>query len=364
MTARKYWRGCSLVPEIGPKRMSLLLQAFGSVQAAWEADDSQLRAAGLDPQPLSNLLRARQRLNLDAELAKVERAGAHLLVIDDDDYPPLLKPLPGAPFVLYARGTLTAQDHLALAIVGTRKASVYGRDAAAHFSKELARQGVTIVSGLAHGIDSVAHNTALEVGGRTIAVLGCGVDQVYPRDHADLARRIAECGALISEFPIGTRPEPRHFPRRNRIISGLSLGVLVIEAPESSGALITASTAAEQGRDVFAIPGNIFSPSSAGANRLIQDGAKLVMTLEDILGEINVTYRNVEISAKAERIAPADGSETALLQYLGAEPIHIDDLVRLSGLPTSMVTSTLTILELKGIVGTVGHMQYRALVEG
>lgn len=364
MTARKYWLGFSLVPEIGPKRMNLLLQAFGSVRSAWEADEAQLRAAGFDGQPLLNLLRARQRLNLDAELAKVERAGARLVVIDDDDYPPLLKPLAGAPFVIYVRGELTAQDQLALAIVGTRKATVYGRDAAHHFAKELARQGVTIVSGLAHGIDSVAHRAALEAGGRTIAVLGCGIDQVYPRDHADLARQIADCGALVSEFPIGTRPEPRHFPRRNRIISGLSLGVLVVEAPESSGAMITASTAAEQGRDVFAVPGNIFSPSSGGPNRLIQDGAKLVMTLEDILGEINVTYRNVEISAKAEQIAPADGNEAALLQYLGADPIHIDDLVRLSGLPAATVSSTLTILELKGLVGTVGPMQYRAHVQG
>jgi DNA processing protein len=358
---RQYWLGFSLVPGIGPKRLLLLARAFGSLQSAWEAGETPLRQAGLDGESSANLLRTRDQVDLDREMAKIERAGAHLLTPEDADYPSLLKNLPDTPLALYVRGTITAQDDLALSIVGTRKATPYGRDASSYFAGQLAQQGVTIVSGLAHGIDSAAHRGALEAGGRTFAVMGCGVDRIYPSDNTELARQIIGQGALISEFPVGSKPEARHFPRRNRIISGLSLGVLVVEAPEQSGAMITATLAAEQGRDVFAVPGSIFSGASGGTNRLIQDGAKLVITVDDILDELNIAHRKVEARVITKRIAPSGDKEAALLRYLGAEPLPIDELVRQSGLPTAEVLGMLTLLELQGYIENDGRGKYRRI---
>ena len=354
----KYWLGFSLVPEIGPKRLAHLLTRFGALENAWTASERQLLQAGLEKQPTTNLLHIRKQIDLEAELAKIERVGARLITLADDDYPTSLKKLPDAPTILYLRGTLAAEDENALAIVGTRRASPYGRDAAYQLSKQLAAQGITVISGLAHGVDTAAHKGALDGNGRTIAVLGCGVDVIYPNDQRKLAQQIMECGALISEFPIGMHPEGRNFPRRNRVISGLSLGVLVVEAPEKSGAMITASMAADQGREVFALPGNIFNPMSTGTNRLIQDGAKLVMSVDDILDELKIVRTVVETKAATERIAPANKVEAELLEHLGADPVHIDDLVLLCGLPVAIISSTLTILELKGLARTVGHMQY------
>lgn len=353
----KYWLGFSLVPEIGPKRLLHLLNVFGDLPSAWDAHESELRQSGLENQPTRNLLQTRARLDLDAEMAKVERAGAWLLTLADDNYPPLLKSLPDAPAVLYVKGTLLPSDEQSLAVVGTRKASVYGREVAHDLSRQLARNGITVVSGLAHGIDTAAHRGALD-GGRTIAVLGCGLDQIYPRDNQPLAQDICQNGALVSEFAIGVPPEGRNFPRRNRVISGLSLGVLVIEAAEGSGALITAGIAAEQGREVFAVPGNIYNPGSRGSNRLIQDGAKLVMGVEDILSELKIAHNNVQVKTTAERVAPGSNLEVKLVQNLSADPIHVDELARLCEMPIATITSTLTILELKGLAQKVGPMQY------
>ncbi|MCC6801525.1 MAG: DNA-protecting protein DprA [Anaerolineae bacterium] len=358
---RKYWLGFSLVPGIGPKRLLVLARAFGTLQAAWVAGEIRLRDAGLDSDTTANLLRTRAKLDLDAEMQKIERANARLLTPEDADYPALVKHLPDPPLALYCRGSLTPQDAQALAIVGTRKSTPYGRDAAAFFARELAHQGVTIISGLAHGIDAAAHRAALEVGGRTIAVLGCGIDRVYPPDHAELARQIVGQGALISEFPVGAKPEARHFPRRNRIISGMSLGVLVAEAPEKSGALITAMMAAEQGREVFAVPGSIFNAAHNGTNRLIQDGAKLVITVKDVLDELNIVQRNVEAQVITRQIAPSGTKEAAIMRHLNAEPLPMDELVRLSGLPAAEVLSTLTLLELQGYVEDDGRGNYRRL---
>lgn len=358
MSDQKYWLGFSLVPEIGPKRLGQLLAWFGDLASAWTASETQLEQAGLDQQPRENFLHLRQTLDLDAELDKVRRAGAWLLTLNDDLYPTLLKNLSDAPTVLYVRGALSPADDLALAMVGTRKATSYGRDATYDLAKQLARQGITIVSGLAHGIDAAAHKGALDGGGRTIAVFGCGIDVLYPRENRDLALKICDNGALISEFPIGTAPAAGNFPRRNRIISGLSLGILVVEAPEGSGALISADLAAEQGREVFAVPGNIYSPMSRGTNRLIQEGAKLVMHVGDVLDELNIAYTNVQTRLSAEQIAPGNEVEASILKHLSADPLHIDEIVRLSQLPIATVSSTLTILELKGLARMVGHMQY------
>lgn len=370
LNTRKYWLGFSLVPGIGPRRLLLLAQAFGDLGSAWSASEARLRASGLDGETTASLLRMQAHLDLDAELSRIERVGASLLTPEDADYPALLRNLPDAPLTLYVRGTLTAQDDLALAVVGTRKATGYGRDAAAYFSRHLAHQGVTIVSGLAHGIDAAAHRSALEAGGRTLAVMGCGIDRVYPPDHAELARQIAQNGALVSEFPLGVKPEARNFPRRNRIISGISLGVLVVEAPEQSGAMITATLAAEQGREVFAVPGSVFNTASIGTNRLIQDGAKLVITVEDILDELNIARRKVEARALTRQIASAGSTvggnavgeqENAVLRFLNSDPLPVDELARRSALPASELLSVLTLLELQGYVEADGRGNYRRI---
>lgn len=359
MTPREwYYVGFSLVRGIGPARLRMLLKAFGDVEKAWHAPAEALYAAGLDRRTLQNFLETRARVDLKKEAQKVAAAGARIIDWEAPDYPRLLREIPDAPPVLYVRGELRPEDEWAVAVVGTRKASTYGQEVTRRLVADLARAGITIVSGLARGIDAVAHRTALEVGGRTIAVLGCGIDRVYPPEHRDLARRIAERGAVITEYPIGTGPEPGNFPPRNRIISGLSLGVLVTEAGQDSGALITADYAAEQGRDVFAVPGSILAAGCRGTNRLIQDGAKLVLEAADILRELNLTM--VAQQAEARQTLPATEMESLLLSHLGNEPVHVDELTRAVGLPVSQIVSTLTMMELKGLVRQVGGMKYVA----
>jgi DNA processing protein len=256
------------------------------------------------------------------------------------------------------KGTLLPTDSRALAIVGTRSATRYGIDVAERNAHWLAAQGVTIISGLAHGVDSAAHHGAIAAGGRTIAVMGTGIEQVYPRSNTKLAEEIISNGALITEYPIGTPPAGSNFPRRNRIISGMALGVLVAEAPENSGALITADIALEQGREVFAVPSSISNSMGAGCNRLIQDGAKLVTRASDILDELDLAYKQHETRTTTRLIAPENEKEQKILAFLESEASHIDDIIRETGLSSADVTSTLTILELKGLAQMVGHMQY------
>ena len=262
------------------------------------------------------------------------------------------------PLVLYVRGKLTEAEAKAIAVVGTRKPSKYGWDAARAVSQNLARHNVTIVSGLAHGIDTAAHRGALDDDGRTIAVMATGIDRVYPAENTELAEQIASNGALITEMPIGTAPLGKNFPQRNRIISGMSLGVLVAEAPEKSGAMNTVSHAIDQGRDVFAMPHNIFSKTGRGSNALIQDGAKLVMRVSDVLQELNMTHLHSQARIETERVHPANDTESLIMRQLGADPIHIDVIVRQTNLSTATVSSSLTMLELKGLAETAGPMQY------
>lgn len=343
---------------VGSVRIRTLLDYFGSLSEAWNAPESAIRESGLQEQAIQAILTHRKTLKLEAEYAKIGQAQARMVTWIDPDYPQNLLKIHDAPPVLYIRGTLLPSDERALAMVGTRKASRYGTDVAYKMANRLAREDVTIISGLAQGIDGAAHQGALDGGGRTIAVLGCGIDKVYPTEHRNLANAIIENGALISEFPLGTPPTGTNFPRRNRIISGLSLGVLVVEAPENSGALITAESALEQGREVFAIPSNIFNANGAGCNKLIQDGAKLIMRPEDILDELNVSYDAHETKVQTEKLAPANETEKRILAYLESDPIHVDDITRDSGLSSAEVNATLTILELKGLAQSVGHMQY------
>lgn len=354
----RYYVGFNLVRGVGPARLRMLIEAFGDVERAWHAPAEALARAGLDRRSLENLLETRARVDLDREVRRVAAVGAHILTWEDEGYPKLLAEIPDPPPVLYVRGELRPEDAWAVAVVGTRRASTYGREVTRRLVTLLAQSGVTIVSGLARGIDAVAHQAALEAGGRTIAVLGCGIDLVYPPEHRELARRIAAQGALVTEYPPGTSPEPGNFPPRNRIISGLSLGIVVTEAGRNSGALITADYAAEQGRDVFAVPGSILSAGCAGTNRLIQDGAKPVLDAADILQELNLTM--VAEQKEARQALPTTETEALILAHLSAEPVHVDDLTRAVGLPVAQVTSTLALMELKGMVRQVGGMKYVA----
>jgi DNA processing protein len=351
-----YWIGFNKVSGIGAARLRALLDYFGDLRAAWQAPAHDLQQAGLDRRSVTNLLQARQELDLDREVRQVERLGAYVLTWNSPDYPPNLRQVYNPPPILYVRGRIETRDEWAVAIVGTRRASVYGKEAARMLSADMARAGVTVVSGMARGIDTVAHRSCLEAGGRTIAVLGCGIDIVYPQENARLAQEIAEHGAVVSEYALGTQPDASNFPPRNRIISGLSLGTVVVEAGLGSGALITADFAVEQGRDVFAVPGNIFARGSNGTNQLIQQGAKLVMNAAQVLEELNLTM--VSEQAQARAVIPENETETLLLERLSADPVHVDELGRAAGLPIAQVSSALALMELKGMVRQVGGMNF------
>ncbi len=353
----KYWVAFSRIPGIGRVRMAQLRGRFGNLALAWKAPAAELKQAGLDARTSAVIDHLRPMISPDEELEKLARYQVRALTCEDPDYPSRLKEIYDYPPVLYLRGIGPVQDECTVAIVGTRRATVYGRQVTEEIVRDLVANRVTIVSGLARGIDSIAHRTALENGGRTVAVSACGLDMVYPAENARLAQSIMEHGLIVSEHPIGTRPRAENFPLRNRIMSGISLGVLVVEAGDSSGALITAMQALEQDREVFAIPGSILSPSSRGANRLIQRGeAKLVLTGSDILEELNLSIVAQQIEMKE---TPAvDGTEARVLECLEAEPVHIDEVCRRTGLPAAAVNSTLTVLELKGLVRQFGGMSF------
>jgi DNA processing protein len=316
-----------------------------------------LQKIGLDQRAIQSFFEARSQLDLDDCLAQTQKAGITILTWESADYPNYLREIATAPPVLYVLGALQEIDRLAVAVVGTRRLTAYGRQATRDLVTGLVRNGVTIISGLARGIDAIAHKTALEMGGRTIAVLGSGLDCIYPAEHRSLVKNIvAGQGAVISEYGLGVKPEAKNFPPRNRLISGLSLGVIVVEAGERSGALITANFALEQGRDVFAVPGNINSVASKGPNRLIQEGAKLVTSVDDILDELNLQM--VAEQTAVQLFLPETAEEAAILAHLNYEPIHVDELGRATGFPTSLVSSTLTMMELKGMVQQIGGMNY------
>lgn len=357
MTDVKYWIGFNIVSGIGPARFKRLLDHFGDARQAWHASQDELLLSGLDRRSTEALLAARQELSLDDEFARVEQQGVTVLTWQDERYPPRLLQIHNSPSILYVRGEIMPQDEWAVAVVGTRSATTYGRQMVGEIAGDLGRSGITVVSGLARGIDSLAHRATLRAGGRTIAVLGSGIDVIYPREHADLARKITERGAVVTEYPLGTKPEAGNFPARNRIISGLSLGTLVVEAGKRSGALITADYALEQNREVFALPGDARSGKSQGTNRLIQDGAaKLVVGVTDILEELNLTL--VERHQEVRMAVPKDEKEAQILQHISAEPTHVDEIGQKANLPISQVTSTLAMMELKGMVRQVGGMNY------
>jgi len=352
----KYRVAFSLVPHIGRVRLGLLEQHFGSLEIAWQASPAELKEAGLDSSAVNSFKQLRPKISPDDEIAKLDANNVNVFGPDDRGYPARLKEIYDYPPVLYVKGSLLPEDDWCLGVVGTRSASVYGRQVTGELVGELVRNRITIASGLARGIDAIAHQSALAAGGRTIAVLGSGLDIIYPSEHASLAKQIVENGALVSEYPLGTRPRPEYFPQRNRILSGLSLGVLVIEAGEKSGALLTAQHALEQNREVFAVPGSILSQTSIGTNHLIQEGAKLVRGATDILEELNLTQAVHQVALK--EVLPETDTESRLLKNLSAEPAHIDEVCRSSGLPIAEVSATLAMMELKGMVKQVAAMSY------
>lgn len=357
MSDLRYWIAFSRVSQIGPAKIQRLLDYFGDLESAWNADSQELAQAGLDKRALENLRLSQRDLNLDAELELAQKECDAILTWDDSAYPNRLREIPHPPPVLYLKGVLSGADEWAVAVVGTRRASAYGKEITHTLVTELAQHGITIVSGMARGIDAAAHTAALAAGGRTLAILGNGVDVVYPPEHRKMAEAIAEHGALISEYPVGTKPDAPNFPPRNRIISGLSLGVLLTEGDEQSGAMITCAFALEQDREVFAVPGNIFRRESRGPNKLIRESrAKLVTRVEDILEELNLTMVAEHQATRAA--VPENETEAILLNHLSGDPVHIDELRQHTGLPIAQVSSTLALLELKGLVRQLGGMNY------
>ncbi len=359
---RAAWVGFSMVKGVGPARFRRLLEVFGRAAAAWRASERALRDAGLPEAVAREVARTRSRVDPRALLERWRGQGIQVLTWEDDAYPERLRPLAQAPPVLYVRGALTPQDAWAAAVVGTRKMTGYGRRVATEVAAYLARRGVTVVSGLARGIDGVAHRAALEAGGRTLAVLAHGVDLVYPPEHRALAAAIVQRGALLSEFPPGTRPEASFFPRRNRLISGLARAVVVVEAGERSGALITATFAAEQGREVFAVPGSIYAANSQGTLWLLQQGAQVLRKPEDLDPVFDMP--RLPFQQEARIALPTDPTERLLWQYLQGEPQHVDDLCAATGLPAAQVNALLTLMELKGLVHQVGPMTFVAATAG
>jgi DNA processing protein len=352
-----YWIAFSHIESIGPQKFKLLTAFFPDMKTAWNANSFEFKLAGLTEKDIAVINIRRNELDPGQLLEKIERLGLSVVTINDASYPRRLKEIHSPPSLLYIKGKLPAHIDLALAVVGTRKTSPYGRTVTPTLVQALARTGVIIVSGLALGIDALAHQAALDAGGQTIAVLGCGLDEIYPVSNRRLAEDvISHGGALISEYPPGVQPLRQHFPARNRIISGLSRGVLVIEGSEDSGSLITAKCAIDQNRDVLAVPGNIMSKTSIGPNNLIKMGAKAVTSAEDVLAALDLEL--AEQFRENSIIIPASPDEEKLLECIGHEPVHIDEIIQKSKLNTSIINSALTMMEMKGIVRHLGGMYY------
>jgi len=349
----------TLIDGVGPRLYHLLLGRFGSPEAVFSAPESELLAVSGVGRRLAERLRNPPSLD-DAKrlVEECTAAGIDILWPEHVRYPRLLKEIPDPPLVLFTRGELRTEDELAVAIVGTRHASTYGLKMAETLAAGLARTGVTIVSGLARGIDAAAHRGALAAGGRTIAVLGSGVQRIYPPEHTSLAEEIIASGAIMSEAPPHAPPHGGMFPQRNRIISGISLGVVIVEAGETSGALITARHAAEQNREVFAVPGRADSPNARGCNRLLRDGAKWVESAQDILDELGPLVQPVErpdgtvIHRPVElKLSPL---EQQVLQTVRTDPTPIDEVIAVTGLTASQVLATLSVLEMRRVIRRVG----------
>jgi len=359
MAERNYWLAFSYVKGIGSVRYKKLLAYFGSLSTAWQAGKNDLILSGLTPKVVDAILSTRNQLIVDDLEASLTKRGISCLIWNDPAYPKFLSEIPQAPPVLYLIGEIKAQDDLAFAIVGTRNVTGYGRQVTKDTAECLAASGVTIVSGLARGVDAIAHQAALDAGGRTIAVLGSGVDVIYPPEHRKLAEAISRNGAILSDYPPGTKPDGINFPPRNRIISGLSRGVLVVEAGERSGALITAKFCVEQGREVFAVPGSVLAAMSRGTNNLISQGATPMTNPKQLLDFLKVKS---SLGRKPEP-QTLNLDEAEILHALGNESLHIDDLAAKLSYSMERLSALLIMMELEGFVTKTASMHYSALTE-
>ena len=357
MEDKIYWVAVNLVKGIGAVRLRALLDYFGDLKTAWNAPSDALMQAGLSEKITARLVEVRSTKDLQKMAEWIEKHDIQVLTWNDEDYPSILKEIDQPPPVLYVRGKILPDDNRAAAIVGTRKVTAYGRQVTEEITHHLVQNGFTVISGLARGVDGIAHQSALQDGGRTLAVLGCGVEQVYPAEHMKLAEQIIGSGALISDYAPAKNPEQRNFPPRNRIISGLSQVTIVIEAGETSGALITATFAVEQGRDVMAVPGSIYAPQCKGTNRLISQGAFPYTGPASLENLLNLNPKKRQ--SAQQKVKPENEIEAGLVQVMGAsQSLHIDELVAASGLGIEKISAALTMMELRGIVNHEGGMVY------
>ncbi|MBI4652993.1 DNA-protecting protein DprA [Candidatus Kuenenbacteria bacterium] len=359
MSDLKYWIAFSYLPEIGSSRFRKFLNYFKNLELAWKASANELKETGLDEKIIEKIISKRKAINPDEKLEILNKENIKVITFNDPQFPKLLKEIDSCPALLFYKGNFQKQDEFSLAIVGTRKMGLYGKQIALKIVKDLVQNNLVIVSGLAKGVDALAHQITLESNGRTIAVLGSGLAKksIYPFENQNLAQKIVEQnGLLISEYPPEITPQKYFFPYRNRIISGLTLGVLIIEAPEKSGALITARYALEQGREIFAVPGNIHNLNSVGCNNLIKMGGKLVNDANDILDALNFV-RTVKPLVK-KIIKPSNKEEAELLKYLSEESIYVDKLIEFSKLDSTVVNSVLMMMEINGKIKHLGGMYY------
>jgi DNA processing protein len=355
----KYWLAINKIPNLGPVTIKKLWEHYGSIQAVWNADEKNIwKIEGLSKPAVKAFINNRNKVDLNAEIKAIEKTEVKVLTIEDEDYPTGLKNIYDPPPVLFIKGKILRSDEKALAIVGTRKASRYGLEMARKLASDLSSLGITIISGLAAGIDTAAHRGALEAKGRTIAVFGCGINVIFPAANRDLAKEIERTGALVSEFPVGAGTDKVNFPRRNRVISGLSLGVIMVEGHYDSGAMITAKAALDQGREVFAVPGNVQLDQSKGPHWLIKQGAKLVESVEDVLDELksqipiskSQTIPKSQIPMTKRDYSDLSQDEQKIVSVLSLEPKHLDVISMETKLSIPQVSSTLMMLEIKKVV--------------
>ena len=355
-----YYHAFNCIGGFGPQKFKKLLVYFKKLEKAWNSGKDDLIASAIGPALTNTFLQKRNSLNPEELFAELEKEKIGLILQNSAAYPPQLKEIPSAPAIIYVRGNPEVLKNKSLAVVGSRKFSQYGQRVAENLCRDLVQAGLTITSGLALGIDAIAHRSALDREGTTIAVLGTGIDDetIYPRENFNLAHRILENGgALITEYPPKTPSLRQNFPARNRIMAGLSLGVLVVEAALESGSLITAEHALEFNREVFAVPGQIFSPQSEGTNQLIKNGAKLVQSAKDILEELRISSA-AEKNASVKIFEPRNQTEKAVWKFLGSDPLHVDRLMKLTKLNPALLASTLAMMEIEGAVRDVGGKNY------
>ncbi len=364
MISVKYLNALNIINGLGAQKMKILLDLFGAAENVWKANPSDLKKSKIGEALAEKIIAEREKINPDEEWLKLEKENIKVIIFTDDDYPKLLKEIPNPPYILYIKTgdkTFNINSQPMVAMVGSRKYTQYGRQTAENFARELARAGITVVSGMALGIDSFAHRGALDGGGKTVAVLGSSLEDknIGPRSNYELSKNIMENGALVSDFSLGISSAPGNFPARNRLMAGMTLGTIVVEAALDSGSLITANLALEFNREVFAVPGSIFSPQSEGANKLIKSGAKIATGVKDILEELRIEQK--QEAEKIRTIIPATKEEELILKFLSPDPLHIDTISKMTKLEASAVSATLAIMEMKGMIKNIGGQNYIAL---